>query len=65
MVRVVNDYPIQISMVINGISHKIPPSMALDFDVQAGEFNYQLLESGAAPTKSYIKEKETVTLRIK
>jgi hypothetical protein len=65
MVRVVNDYPVQISMVINGISHKIPPSMALDFDVQAGEFSYQLLESGAAPTKSYIKEKETVTLRIK
>ncbi|HEV3439667.1 MAG TPA: hypothetical protein VG122_20045, partial [Gemmata sp.] len=57
MVRVVNDYPVQISMVINGISHKIPPSMALDFDVQAGEFSYQLLESGAAPTKSYIKEK--------
>jgi hypothetical protein len=65
MVRVVNDYPVQISMVINGISHKIPPSMALDFDVQAGEFSYQLLESGAAPTKSFIKEKETVTLRIK
>jgi len=64
-VRVVNEYPVQISIVVNGTSYRVAPSKTLDVDVPAGEFNYQLLESGAASTKSVIKEKETVTLRIK
>lgn len=64
-VRVVNEYPVQISIVINGTSHRIAPSRTLDVDVNAGDFTYQLLESGAAMTKSVLKEKETVTLRIK
>ena len=64
-VRVVNEYPVQISIVVNGTSYRVPPSKSLDVDVPAGEFTYQLLESGAASTRSVIKEKETVTLRIK
>lgn len=64
-VRVVNEYPVQISIVVNGTSYRVAPSKALDVDVPAGEFSYQLLESGGAVTKSTIKEKETVTLRIK
>ncbi len=64
-VRVVNEYPVQISIVVNGTSYRIAPSKSLDVDVAAGDFTYQLLESGAAATKSVIKEKETVTLRIK
>lgn len=64
-VRVVNEYPIQISIVVNGTSYRVAPSKSLDVEVTAGEFTYQLLESGAAPTRSAIKEKETVTLRIK
>lgn len=64
-VRVVNEYPVQISIVVNGTSYRVAPSKTLDVDVPVGEFSYQLLESGAASTKSVIKEKETVTLRIK
>jgi hypothetical protein len=65
-VRIVNDYPIQISMVVNGTnSYKIAPGKAVDVPVPAGEFNYYLVESGGAPTKSFIKDSETVTLRIK
>lgn len=64
-VRVVNEYPVQISIVVNGTSYRVAPTKSLDVDVPAGEFSYQLLESGAASTKSVIKEKETVTLRIK
>ncbi|HVL14227.1 MAG TPA: hypothetical protein VM529_16775 [Gemmata sp.] len=64
-VRIVNEYPVRISIVVNGTSHRVEPSKSLDVDVPAGEFSYQLLESGAASTKSTIKEKETVTLRIK
>jgi hypothetical protein len=64
-VRVVNEYPVQISIVVNGTSYRVAPSKSLDIDVPVGEFTYQLLESGAASTKSVIKEKELVTLRIK
>ena len=64
-IRVVNEYPVQISIVVNGTSYRVAPTKSLDVDVAAGEFTYQLLESGAASTKSVIKEKETVTLRIK
>lgn len=64
-IRVVNEYPVQISIVVNGTSYRVAPTRTLDVEVPAGEFSYQLLESGAASTKSIIKEKETVTLRIK
>jgi hypothetical protein len=64
-VRIVNEYPVRISIVVNGTSYRVEPTKSLDVEVPAGEFSYQLLESGAASTKSQIKEKETVTLRIK
>jgi hypothetical protein len=64
-VRVINQYPVPISMVINNVPHKIEPNKTLDVPVYVGEFTYQLVESGAAPTKSHIKDGETVTLRIK
>lgn len=65
VVRVVNEYPVEIAMVINEKSYRIAPGTKLDVDVPAGDFTYQLLQSGAAATKSAIKDKETVTLRIK
>jgi hypothetical protein len=64
-IRVVNEYPVQVSIVVNGTSYRVAPTKTLDVDVPAGEFTYQLLESGGASTRSVIKEKETVTLRIK
>jgi hypothetical protein len=64
-IRVVNEYPVLISIVVNGTSYRVEPTKTLDIDVPAGDFTYQLLQSGAATTKSVIKEKETVTLRIK
>jgi hypothetical protein len=64
-VRVVNEYPVQISIVVNGTSYRVEPTRSVDVDVPAGDFTYQLLQSGAGVTKSVIKEKETVTLRIK
>ncbi|HEV3386127.1 MAG TPA: hypothetical protein VG097_15005 [Gemmata sp.] len=64
-VRIVNEYPIQISMVVNGTSYQIPPSKEVVVEVAAGDFTYQLLQSGASPTLSKIRDKESVTLRIK
>jgi hypothetical protein len=66
IVKIVNEYPVPISMVINGVtSYKVEPQKSRDVEVPAGRFTYQLLESGAAPTDSTIRDGETVTLRIK
>jgi hypothetical protein len=64
-VRIVNEYPVQISIVVNGTSYRVEPTKSVDVEVPAGDFTYQLLQSGGGVTKSVIKEKETVTLRIK
>jgi hypothetical protein len=65
VVKVVNEYPVEISMVINEKSYRVAPGSKIEVEVPAGDFTYQLLQSGAAATRSPIKEKETVTLRIK
>ena len=65
IVRIVNDYPVPISMVINGTSYPVASLKAVDVPVPVGDFEYQLVQSGAAPTRSKIKDNETVTLRIK
>jgi hypothetical protein len=66
-VRVVNDYPVEITIVVNERSHRIAPNTKLDIPVPVGDFSYQLLSAGSnlTPVKSVIKEKEVVTLRIK
>ena len=64
--RLVNDYPVEISMVINDKqSYQIGPHAVKSVEVPAGDFSYQLLQGGSSPVKSVIKEKETVTLRVK
>lgn len=65
VVKVVNEYPVEISMVINEKSYRVAPNTKVEVEVPAGEFSYQLLQAGVASTRSVIKDKETVTLRIK
>lgn len=66
-VRVENDYQIEITIVVNTMSYRVPAGTKLDIPVPVGDFTYQLLNSGTslAPVKSPIKEKEIVKLRIK
>lgn len=66
-IRVINDYPVEISILINEKSYRVGANTELKVTVPAGEFSYFLHSSGAAPapTRSSIKEKEIVTLRIK
>lgn len=64
-VSVVNQYPVEISIVVNEKSYRVAPNAKQDITVTAGDFSYQLLQNGAQPVKSTIKEKEVVTLRIK
>ena len=65
IVKIVNEYPVEITMLINSKTYRVAPNTKVDVEVPAGEFTYQLLQSGAAATRSTIKDKETVTLRIK
>lgn len=66
-IRVVNEYPVAVSIVINEKSYRVEPNTTLTVDVPVGEFSYQLLQSGvgATPIRSAIKDKEVVTLRVK
>jgi len=64
-VRIVNDYPVDMSLMINGKSHRLSPGEVKMVDVTPGSYTYELLSAGAQETKSAIKEGETVTLRIR
>jgi len=65
IVKVVNEYPIEISIVVNEKSYRVAPNTKIEVEVPAGEFTYQLLQAGGTAVRSVIKDKETVTLRIK
>jgi Skp family chaperone for outer membrane proteins len=66
-VRIVNDYPVEITMVVNERSYRVAPNAKLEIDVPAGEFTYQLLNAGVnlTPTRTTVEEKKVVTLRVK
>jgi hypothetical protein len=64
LVRLVNDYPIEVTMVLNGTTYRLPPRQTMDVHVPAGEFSYQLLEAGGTVVRKPIREQEVVTLRI-
>jgi hypothetical protein len=68
IVRIVNEYPVEIALVVNNLTYRVAPNTKLDVTVPMGDFTYLLLNAAstaAAPVKSPIKEKEVVTLRIK
>jgi hypothetical protein len=65
IVKLINEYPIEVSIVVNDKSYRVAPNTVVDVEVPAGPFTYQLLQSGAPATKSVIGDKETVRLRIK
>jgi len=64
-VRLVNEYPIKVSIVVNGTSYPLEAKQLKDLEVPAGSFSYQLLAEGTEKVSSTIKEGETVTLRIR
>lgn len=65
VVRIVNDYPIPVSIVVNGLTYKLEPRETKDVAVPSGSFKYQLMFAGATDTERAIKENETVTLTIR
>ena len=64
MIRIINDYPTEMSMMVNGKSYRVAPGEVRVVDVPAGNYTYELLHAGSQPKSAAIKDGETVTLRI-
>ncbi len=64
-VRIVNDYPTDTSLIVNGKSYRLAQGETRTVEVPPGSYTYELLHAGSQPTTSTIKEGETVTLRIR
>jgi hypothetical protein len=64
-VKIVNEYPIEISMLVNGSPHRVPANTTKEVSVAPGAFTYQLLTSGASEVSRRINDGETVTLRVR
>lgn len=64
-VRLINDYPVEMSMIVNGKSYRLNPGETRNVDVPPGSYTYELITAGSQPVTSTIKDAETVTLRIR
>jgi hypothetical protein len=64
-VRIVNEYPTEMSMLVNGRSYRVLPGQTATVEVPPGGYTYELLHTGSQPVTSTVKEGETVTLRIR
>ncbi len=60
-----NAYNVNVSIIVNGISHALEPQQIKDVEVPAGSFTYELIGANDAKRTSTIRENETVTLRIR
>ena len=65
-VRVINEYAVEVSLLLNGRAYRLAAGETKSIDAPAGDYVYELLQSGAQskPVTSQIKDGETVTLRI-
>ena len=64
-VRIVNEYPVEISMLVNGTPHRVEAGKTKDVSIDPGALKYQLLTSGLSEVASAIKDGETITLRVR
>lgn len=66
MVKLVNEYNVKVSMMVNGISYPLGVNEVKTVEVPEGKLKYELVEfPNAVAKETTIKEGETVTLRIK
>jgi hypothetical protein len=65
-VQIDNRYPVEVTVLVNGLSYRVPAGTKLDVTVPAGEFTYQLL-SGLDPVvqRGTVAERQVATLRVK
>jgi hypothetical protein len=63
-VRVVNLYPVEVRIVVNGRSYPLEPNEEKTLNVPAGTFRYQLLGGTGGEATKDVKAGETVTLWV-
>ena len=63
-VKIQNDYPVEISIVINDESHRVGAGESKIVPVPSGSYKYEILSTGSQPTTKIISEGEMVTLHI-
>ena len=64
-VRIVNEFPVPISLKVNGESHRLEPNASELVEVPAGDYTYELLNTGTPVVTRTLKESQSETLRIK
>ncbi|MGL6074493.1 MAG: hypothetical protein ACRC8S_10065 [Fimbriiglobus sp.] len=64
-IRIVNEYPVPISMIVNGVSHRLESNQSKTVEIPAGAYTYELLNAGSQATNATIKEGDSITLRVK
>ncbi len=42
-VKIINEYPVEIPIIVNTTSYRVAPNKVLDVEVPAGDFSYQLI----------------------
>ena len=62
--KVQNDYPVEISIVINDVAYRVGPGKSKVVDVPSGSYKYEILAAGSEPITKVISEGEMVTLHI-
>ena len=66
LVKLVNEYNVRVSMMVNGVSYPLGVNEVKTIEVPEGKLKYELVEfPNALGKETTIKEGETVTLRIK
>jgi len=66
LVKLVNEYNVKVSMMVNGTSYQLAVNEVKSVEVPEGKLKYELVEfPNASAKETTIKEGETVTLRIK
>jgi hypothetical protein len=65
-VRLVNEYSVEVSLLLNGRAHRLTPGETRTVEVPSGDYTYELLQAStpSQPVTSKIKDGETITLRI-
>ena len=64
-IRIVNEYPTEVSLLLNGKAYRVESNEVKSIEIPAGNYSYELLQSGAQAVSSSIKDSESVTLRIR
>jgi hypothetical protein len=64
-VRIVNEFPVPISLKVNDKSYRVEPNGSEVVEVPAGEYTYELLNTGSPVVTRTLKESQSETLRIK